>query len=486
MSSNQQEQGDAPGDVTSARGGGAGGKSLALMQQRLLPAGAPIKAAEPVTADPIVVLQPSPTGGPQRPGKSAANLMASQAKQLAATPAENPHPVVTQPQSVLPPGRPKGKDFAAMAKNVGSAPKAPTPAPAPLAYQPTPNPMQHQSQLGPGGRPKGKDFASMANRMGAPPIGMTSPVAPIPGPPPIQAQNHAISAAQAARAAQMQAAARAAAGYTPNQRLQAANAPAPPPLTTTSPIHVPPAAAAIAAEARHQHLANLKAQQSAGTPMTTAAKKSTTATNNRHLSSNSTGSALSRPSMAGQRSSSLSSMSQPTPVPASAIGPPSTKPSVQPSSWEANLSHGPGSAHISPMVGQRLRDLVASLDPNYTLDAEAEEQVLQLADDFLEKVTKQSMRLAQHRGSKTLDVPDIQLALAKQWGIVIPGLGVPSMRPSKPGNRVMTGSMSAIRSGSNPKRNVSADDAVVNEGAAKKVKVDGTAQQVIVTPATGS
>ena len=140
MSSNQQEQGDAPGDVTSARGGGAGGKSLALMQQRLLPAGAPIKAAEPVTADPIVVLQPSPTGGPQRPGKSAANLMASQAKQLAATPAENPHPVVTQPQSVLPPGRPKGKDFAAMAKNVGSAPKAPTPAPAPLAYQPTPNP----------------------------------------------------------------------------------------------------------------------------------------------------------------------------------------------------------------------------------------------------------------------------------------------------------------------------------------------------------
>ena len=488
MSSNQQEQSDTSGDVKGVRGGGTGGKSLALMQQRLLPAGTPIKAAEPVTSDPIPAVQPSPTSGPQRPGKSAANLLAAQAKQLASTPAENPHPIVTQPQSVLPPVRPKGKDFSTMAKNAGSSPKAPTSAPAPatLAYQPTPNPMQHQGQIGPGGRPKGKDFASLANRMGGPPIGVTGPVIPIPVPPPIQDQNQAISAAQAARAAQMQAAARAAAGYTPNQRLQAANAPAPPPLTTTPPINVPPAAAAIAAEARHQHLANLKAQQSGGTPMTAATKKAASSTNNRLLSSSSTVSASSRPSIAGQRTSSLPSMPQPNPVLTPAFGPPSTKPSAQPSSWEAKMAHGPGSAHISPMVGQRLRDLVTSLDPNYTLDAEAEEQVLQLADDFLEKVTKQSMRLAQHRGSKTLDVPDIQLALAKQWGIVIPGLGVPSLRPSKPGNRVLTGSMSAIRLGSNTKRNTSADDAGVNEGTTKKVKVDGTAQQIMVTPATGN
>ena len=90
---------------------------------------------------------------------------------------------------------------------------------------------------------------------------------------------------------------------------------------------------------------------------------------------------------------------------------------------------------MSPLVGQRLRDLVASLDPNYVLDAEAEEQVLQLADDFLDKVTRQSLRLAQHRGSRMLDVQDVQLALKKQWGIVVPGLGPPTLEPPKPASR---------------------------------------------------
>lgn len=90
---------------------------------------------------------------------------------------------------------------------------------------------------------------------------------------------------------------------------------------------------------------------------------------------------------------------------------------------------------MSPLVGQRLRDLVASLDPNYVLDAEAEEQVLQLADDFLDKVTRQSLRLAQHRGSRVLDVQDVQLALKKQWGIVVPGLGPPTLEPPKPAGR---------------------------------------------------
>jgi transcription initiation factor TFIID subunit 12 len=107
---------------------------------------------------------------------------------------------------------------------------------------------------------------------------------------------------------------------------------------------------------------------------------------------------------------------------------------------------GFGAPHTSPLIGQRLKDLVLSLDPNYALDAQAEEQVLQLADDFLDKVTKQSIRLAQHRGSKTMDVQDVQLALSKQWGIEVPGLGAPTLRPSKAGSRVAASSAIKRRS----------------------------------------
>lgn len=90
------------------------------------------------------------------------------------------------------------------------------------------------------------------------------------------------------------------------------------------------------------------------------------------------------------------------------------------------------------MVGPKLQDLVKAIDPNYTMDTAAEEQVLQLADDFLETVTKQSLLLAQHRGSKVLDVQDIQLVLAKHWGISVPGLGLPTLRPLKAGRANLT------------------------------------------------
>jgi histone H3/H4 len=80
---------------------------------------------------------------------------------------------------------------------------------------------------------------------------------------------------------------------------------------------------------------------------------------------------------------------------------------------------------MAPLVGPRIQDLVKSLDPSYSLDVAAEQQILQLTDDFLDKVCKQALRMSQHRSSKTMDVQDLQLVLAKQWNIVIPGLGPP-------------------------------------------------------------
>lgn len=87
--------------------------------------------------------------------------------------------------------------------------------------------------------------------------------------------------------------------------------------------------------------------------------------------------------------------------------------------------------YMAPLVGQRIQDLVSSLDPSYTIDSQAQEQLLQLADDFLDKVCKQSLRLATHRGSSIMEVQDVQLVLAKQWGIVIPGLGPPVLNKSR-------------------------------------------------------
>ena len=94
---------------------------------------------------------------------------------------------------------------------------------------------------------------------------------------------------------------------------------------------------------------------------------------------------------------------------------------------------------MAPLVGQRVQDLVKSLDPNYTIDIAAEEQILQLADDFMDQVTRQAIRMAQHRGSKTLDVQDLQLVLAKQWGISVPGLGAPTFRARKPSVTAVAG-----------------------------------------------
>ena len=111
------------------------------------------------------------------------------------------------------------------------------------------------------------------------------------------------------------------------------------------------------------------------------------------------------------------------------VSKPPSKPTPAPTASEGRVSMY-AAPHTAPLVGQRIQDLVASLDPTYTIDAQAQEQVLQLADDFLDKVCKQSLRIAAHRGSKVLDVQDVQLVLAKQWGIVIPGLGPPI--PKKP------------------------------------------------------
>lgn len=415
-----------------ARGGpgGGGGKSLALMQQRLLSnpqAQAEVAATAPAPASTDV----SPPAG--RPGKSAAQLLAAQAKQ--ATSAAS----MTKPTAQ---NRPKGKDFATMAMHAA--------APKPTATTPSPTPVAPSAP----NRPKGKDFAAMANRMVAssPPVpAQHSPTSAF-----AEARAHA-EAQDPGRAARMQAAARAAAGLPPLQVPTATSVSTiPPPII--APVQVP-APRAVPAPALGPTVAAYKAQQ--GSAVANAEELQRQQHFKQHLlKMKETQMTTVRPPPPARRTSSGSSSSKlaatqaAAAVPAPPPAPP--KPTPQPSLGEARLAAatalvGTGGPHVAPLIGQRLSDLVSSLDPNYALDAQAEEQVLQLADDFLDKVTRQGIRLAHHRGSKTVDVQDIQLALSKQWGIVVPGLGAPTLRPSKPGSRVAASSSGIKRRASESK-----------------------------------
>lgn len=302
----------------------------------------------------------------------------------------------------------------------------------------------------------------------------------MPIPPSVEtlSQSHPLHAeeqsAQVARAAQMQAAARAAAGLPPLDRPTATTVtttpptiPAPrisvsqhpglsPPPQQQQPHHSSrpnPTSTSYAGAVPHQpqqqpslpHQQPPQQQQlyaqsnSYGPPPPDAmarmanANQSAAAARGRTTSTTTTAAA----GLGGRRFSNpaLVSAAVAPPLPAPPL-PPSLQPTPAPTAEEGRVSSSSilnlhAQPHMAPLVGPRIQELVRSLDPSYTIDAQAEEQVLQLADDFLDKVCKQALRMASHRGSKVLDVQDVQLVLAKQWNIVIPGLGPPISKKPK-------------------------------------------------------
>lgn len=82
------------------------------------------------------------------------------------------------------------------------------------------------------------------------------------------------------------------------------------------------------------------------------------------------------------------------------------------------------------VYGARLSSLLKEVDPNFELEPEAEELVLRMVDDFVDRVTRRAAEYAKHRKSQTLDAVDLQFCLERDWGIIIPGL--PSQRPAQP------------------------------------------------------
>jgi transcription initiation factor TFIID subunit 12 len=80
---------------------------------------------------------------------------------------------------------------------------------------------------------------------------------------------------------------------------------------------------------------------------------------------------------------------------------------------------GPGDGRI--LSRQKIQDLVAFVDPNERLDPDAEDLLMLIAEDFVESVAGFSCRIANHRGSKVLEVKDVQLHLEKSWNMRIHG-----------------------------------------------------------------
>ncbi|RWS18676.1 transcription initiation factor TFIID subunit 12-like protein [Leptotrombidium deliense] len=72
---------------------------------------------------------------------------------------------------------------------------------------------------------------------------------------------------------------------------------------------------------------------------------------------------------------------------------------------------------------QRLQELVQEIDPREQLDDDVEDMLLTIADDFIDNLVTSACQLAKHRGSKTVDVKDIQLILEKNYNMLIPGFG---------------------------------------------------------------
>eukprot|EP01120_Amphizonella_sp_Union-15-10_P000837 TRINITY_DN10872_c0_g1_i1.p1 TRINITY_DN10872_c0_g1~~TRINITY_DN10872_c0_g1_i1.p1 ORF type:complete len:211 (-),score=38.40 TRINITY_DN10872_c0_g1_i1:56-688(-) len=74
----------------------------------------------------------------------------------------------------------------------------------------------------------------------------------------------------------------------------------------------------------------------------------------------------------------------------------------------------------------KLKQLCYQIDPQKTLDAEAEDLLMVISDNFIEEATNWGCMYAKHREGKTLEVQDLKMYLEKKHGMQIPGFENPS------------------------------------------------------------
>jgi transcription initiation factor TFIID subunit TAF12 len=80
---------------------------------------------------------------------------------------------------------------------------------------------------------------------------------------------------------------------------------------------------------------------------------------------------------------------------------------------------------------RKLQDLVKSIDPEERLEPDAEELLMEVADEFIDSVLQQSCKIARHRRGQMLEVRDVQLHLERNWNIRIPGYAAEDVKTAK-------------------------------------------------------
>lgn len=70
-----------------------------------------------------------------------------------------------------------------------------------------------------------------------------------------------------------------------------------------------------------------------------------------------------------------------------------------------------------------IHELVNQVDPLEKLDPEVADILVDIAENFLESITRSGCSLAKHRKSTTLEAKDILLHLEKNWNMSLPGFG---------------------------------------------------------------
>jgi len=138
---------------------------------------------------------------------------------------------------------------------------------------------------------------------------------------------------------------------------------------------------------------------------------------------------------------------------------------------------GKGAALAVPDRGRRLQDLLRDVDPSFQLENEAEDFILQMAEEFVEQVTRPACDLAKHRKSQELETRDLQLVLEKHWNIKIPLPGSQRAPLKVPLYARPAGGARLVAVGSAPPKKKAVNRGRGGKGAGGKQQKGSAAQQ---------